>query len=47
MTGYHVKGSFSNVHNKQIKALAVARWDANMWAASPFSPTRLRPLFGC
>ncbi|WP_419227773.1 hypothetical protein [Alteromonas sp. OM2203] len=33
-------------YNKQIKSLAAARWDANTWAASPFSPTRLRPLFG-
>ncbi|CAA0354244.1 conserved hypothetical protein [Alteromonas infernus] len=32
-------------HNKQIMALAAARWDANMCAASPFLHTCLRPLF--
>ena len=32
---------------KQIKACALrAHWDTNTWAASPFSPTCLRPLFG-
>lgn len=33
-------------HNKQIMALAVARWDANTFAASPLSRTCLRPIFG-
>tara|TARA_B100002049_G_scaffold221031_1_gene189970 strand:+ start:263 stop:418 length:156 start_codon:yes stop_codon:yes gene_type:complete len=37
---------FLNAHNKQIMALAVARWDANMCAASPFLHTCLRPIFG-
>ena len=32
--------------NKQIMALAVARWDANTCAASPLSHTCLRPIFG-
>ena len=37
---------FKTLHNKQIMALAVARWDANTCAASPFLHTCLRPIFG-
>lgn len=33
-------------YNKQIMALAAARWDANTRAASPFLHTCLRPIFG-
>jgi hypothetical protein len=32
--------------NKQIMALAAARWDANTCAASPLLHTYLRPIFG-
>ncbi len=32
--------------NKQIMALAAARWDANTCAASPLLHTCLRPIFG-
>ncbi|AEF02793.1 hypothetical protein ambt_06280 [Alteromonas naphthalenivorans] len=31
-------------YNKQIMALAAARWDANTCAASPLCPTQLRRL---
>ena len=33
-------------NNKQIMALAAARWDANTCAASPLLHTCLRPIFG-
>lgn len=33
-------------YNKQIMALAGARWDAKTCAASPFLHTCLRPIFG-
>ncbi|CAI3932469.1 hypothetical protein EZ55_00581 [Alteromonas macleodii] len=41
-----MKGCSDLAYNKQIMSLAVARWDANMQAASPLSPACPRPIFG-
>jgi hypothetical protein len=35
-----------SAYNKQIMALAAARWDANTREASPLLQTYLRPIFG-
>ena len=44
MTEYHVKGSFSNVHNNPINTLTAFAGTHTRGAASPLCPTCLRPL---
>jgi len=44
MMEYHVKGSFSNVHNNPINTLTAFAGTHTRGAASPLCPTCLRPL---
>ena len=44
MTEYHVKGSFSNVHNNPINTLTAFTGAHTRGAASPLCPTCLGPL---